>query len=424
MNGFEEKNGVLHAEDIPLPGIAESVGTPCYVYSSAVIENQYNSLTSALKKHLPADKQPLLCYACKANSNIAILRLLQSLGSSIEVVSGGELARALKAGFDPKKIVMEGVGKTREDITAGLNANVHQFNIESLGEMALINEIAGEMGKTANIVFRLNPDVGGGAYKKITTGSKENKFGISPQRVTEGYEQTKDMANINAIGLFTHIGSQISEAEPFTMLFAKLASFVNELREKGHEVSRLDIGGGFPIRYTDDESLLDLDAYAKAVNEHIVPLDAEIIMEPGRFLVGNAGILLTEVLYTKQSYDRNFLIVDAGMNDFLRPAIYDAWHAMEPVTNRDAQSKTYDVAGPVCESSDIFAKDRELPEMQQGDLLVLRSTGAYGFCMASNYNTRPLPAEVLVNGDQFAIISQRQTIEDILEKESIPDWLK
>lgn len=423
MNVFEKKNGVLHVESVSLAAIAEEFGTPAYVYSAASIRAQYESLAGAMREALPADRQPLLCYACKANSNIAVLKLLQSLGSSIEVVSKGELLRALKAGFDPQKIVVEGVGKTRADIEAGLEADVHQFNVESLEELSLINAIAADMGKIANVTFRLNPDIGGGGHDKITTGKKGDKFGLSFDRVLEAYSLSETLDHVNAIGIFTHIGSQISDIQFFTALFETLQQRVEDLRAKGYTVSRLDIGGGFPVQYTGDEDLLDLQAYANAVRDLILPLDVEIIMEPGRYLVANAGVLLTKVLYEKTSHGEDFLVVDAAMSELVRPAMYDSWHDIEPVQNRDAASTVYNVVGPVCESSDIFARQRSLPKMQSGDLAVLKSAGAYGMCMASNYNTRLMPPEILVDGDQVALIRERQTYDDILDRETIPDWL-
>lgn len=422
MSGFHIKNGVLHVDDVDLRDLAKEFGTPAYVYSASVIRAQYEALAGAMRDALPADRQPLLCYACKANSNIAVLKLLQSLGSSIEVVSKGELLRAVKAGFDPEKIVFEGVGKSRADIESGLDANVHQFNIESLAELRLINDIAGQKGKVAKVVFRLNPDVETGTHAKIATGKKGGKFGLSPEKVEDGYKLAEDLGNVQPLGIFTHIGSQISNTDSFENLFHKLADFVSVLRERGHKVTRLDIGGGFPIKYQ-DEPLLDIKSYAQAVRDIILPLDVEIIMEPGRFLVGNAGVLLTEVLYNKESYGENFLIVDSSMSELMRPALYDAWHAIEPVANRDAPTKTYNVVGPVCESSDIFAKGRELPEMLGGDLAVIHTTGAYGFCMASNYNTRPTPPEILVEGTRYHVIRPRQTYDDIIGSETIPDWL-
>jgi diaminopimelate decarboxylase len=420
---FSERNGALYAENLRLEEIAREFGTPAYIYSAAVIREQYEGLAGALRRALPADRQPLLCYACKTNSNIAVLSLLRSLGSSIEVVSEGELVRALKAGFDPEKIVCEGVGKTRGMIEAGLKANVHQFNIESLEELALIDRIAGDAGKVAKIVFRLNPDLSGGGHDKISTGRKCDKFGIAAGDILRGYEMARDLKNVRALGLFTHLGSQISSAESFRALFEKVAAFTLELRAAGHTVERLDIGGGFPISYK-DEDLLDLDAYAALVREIILPLGTEIIMEPGRYLVGNAGVLLSEVLYVKETEERTFLITDAAMNDLMRPALYDSWHGIEPVAGRAAPLKTYDIAGPVCESSDIFARERAIPEMKAGDILAIRSAGAYGFCMSSNYNTRPRPVEILVSGDEASVIRPRETYEDLIGPERVPGWLK
>lgn len=422
MIGFNEKNGILHADNVALTDIAEQYGTPTYVYSASHIRGQYEKLRSTMEKVLPAGRQPLLCYACKANSNLAVLKVLQNMGCGLEIVSEGELLRGLKAGFDPQRIVSTGVGKQKGEIKALLEAGVHQLNVESLPELEMIGTVAAETGKTANIVFRLNPNVHGGGHDKISTGRKHDKFGLGPEKILEGFERAIALDNVNALGLSVHIGSQVFTVESFKAAFEKLPEIVKSLRDVGHDISRLDIGGGFPIQYR-DEKLLDLDAYAEWVRDIIVPLETEIIMEPGRYMVGNAGVLLTEVLYLKETTERKFLVVDAAMNDLIRPSLYEAWHGIEPVENRNAPETVYDVVGPVCESADIFAKDRDLPEMKQGDLAVIKSTGAYGFCMASNYNTRPLPAEILVDGDKHAIIRQRQTFEDILDKDNIPDWL-
>jgi diaminopimelate decarboxylase len=423
MIGFEEKNGALHADNVSLSEIASKTGTPTYVYSAGAIRAQYEKLSAAMSKALPPSRQPLLCYACKANSHTAILKLLQKLGSGLEIVSEGELVRGLKAGFDPDKIVSTGVGKTESEITACLNVGIHQINVESLPELERIGKIAESLGKTARVVFRLNPDVSGGGHHKISTGRSHDKFGISAKQVMEGFARAKGLKGIEVLGLSMHIGSQVFTVESFKKAFEKLPVLVKELRANGHTVQRLDIGGGFPIIYK-DEKLLDLDAYASWVNEIIVPLGTEIIMEPGRFLVGNAGALLTRVAYIKETEGNNFLILDAAMNDLIRPTLYEAWHGIEPVENRNAKPKVYDVVGPICESGDTFATDRSIPALQAGDLAVIRSAGAYGFSMASNYNTRPLPAEVLVDGDKYAVIRQRQNYEDILKSESIPDWLK
>ena len=423
MNAFEEKNGILHAEGISLEAIAETVGTPVYVYSTQHIQYQFERLSNAMKKAIPADRQPLLCYACKANSNLAILSLLRSLGSGLEVVSHGELLRGLLAGFDPQKIVSTGVGKNAAEIAALLEAGAHQINVESLPELEHINQVAIGMSKVANVVFRLNPDVSGGGHHKISTGRKRDKFGLGREKVFEGFKMAAEMPGINAVGLSMHIGSQVSTVESFKPAFGVLAEVVKDLRSGGFTVERLDIGGGFPIKYN-DEDLLDLDAYAQFVQEIIVPLDTEIIMEPGRYLVGNAGVLLSKVEYVKETDERKFLVVDAAMNDLIRPTLYEAYHGMEAVQNRGAALQSYDIVGPICETGDTFATDRELPEMGRGDYMVIKSAGAYGYCMASNYNTRCRPAEVLVSGESFDIIRERESFEDILRQDIIPGWLK
>ncbi|MEM7679871.1 MAG: diaminopimelate decarboxylase [Pseudomonadota bacterium] len=423
MTGFHEKDGILNVDDIPLTKIAEAIGTPTYIYSANHIEAQFAKLSTAMQKHLPADKQPLLCYACKANSNLAVLSLLRSLGSGLEIVSHGELLRGLKSGFDPAKIVSTGVGKGEAEIKDFIESGIHQINVESLPELMRIDQISKSLGKDIAVVFRLNPDIGGGSHDKNTTGRKHDKFGISPDKIFEGFNLAKDMPHVNAVGLSMHIGSQVSEVPIFKDAFEKFAQLVKDLRAEGHEISRLDIGGGFPIKY-DDENLLDLDAYAEWVNDIIVPLDVEIVMEPGRFLVGNAGALLTRTSFVKVAEERNYLILDAAMNDLIRPTLYDAYHSIEAVENRNTPKTTYDVVGPICETGDTFATQRELTEMKEGDLVIIRSAGAYGFCMSSNYNTRGRPAEVLVKGDQFEIIRPRESLEEIFENEKVPSWIK
>jgi diaminopimelate decarboxylase len=422
MASFNEKDGILYAEDVSLEDIANEYGTPCYVYSAAAIRHQYERLQNAMLKELPSDRQPLFCYACKANSNLAVLSYLRSLGCGLEIVSEGELHRGIKAGFSADKIVSTGVGKMESEITEGLNAGILQFNIESIPELIKINEVAKKTNKVADIVFRLNPEVSGGGHDKISTGRARDKFGISEERVYEAFELAKTMDNVNACGLSMHIGSQVFTVESFRDAFEKLPSIVENLRKLGHEISRLDIGGGFPIVYQ-DESFLDLEAYARWVNEIIVPLDTKIIMEPGRFLVGNGGVLLSKVLYIKETNERDFLVIDAAMNDLIRPTLYEAYHGITPVTKRQ-NKKLYDVVGPICETGDTFTKQRELPELEQDDLVAINSAGAYGFCMSSNYNTRPQLPEVLVDKDQVDLIRRRQTYEDIFEYETVPERFK
>ena len=422
MHGFNEKNGVLYADNVPLPEIADLAGTPSYVYSANAIRAQYERLSEALRKAIPADRQPLLCYACKANSNIAILKILEKLGSGLEIVSEGELFRGLKAGFTGDRIISTSFGKNESEVKACLDADLGQFNIEAPEELESINACARQMGKTANVVFRLNPNVIGGGHSKIATGGKQHKFGNSAEDILTLYARAHEMEHINPQGVSIHIGSQVSDVVAFKPGFERLAELVHALRERGFIVTHLDIGGGFPIIYN-DEKLLDLDDYARWVAEIIVPLDTRIQMEPGRYMVGNAGLLLTRAQYIKTTPSKNFLVLDAGMNDLIRPALYEAYHAIRAAKPRAGTDISYDVVGPICESGDIFAKEHLMPPVMAGDLVAICSAGAYGFSMASNYNSRPLPAEVLVDGDQVAIIRKRQTLDDLISGEKIPDWL-
>ncbi len=422
MSAFHYQNGVLHAESVPLTTLAETYGTPAYIYSASSIRTQYEALAGAMRTALPPQRQPLLCFACKANSNTAILRLLKTLGSGLEIVSEGELRRGLKAGFDPARIVSTGVGKQASEITTALKAGIHQFNVESLPELAHIQQIAQSLNIPAHVVFRLNPDVTGGGHHKISTGRKRDKFGLSREMIFTGFTQSQSMSHIRAVGLSMHIGSQVFTVEAFKQAFEKLPVLVAELRAQGHTITRLDIGGGFPIVYK-DETLLNLSAYAQWVRDIILPLDTEIIMEPGRYLVGNAGVLLSQVLYVKETQDRRFLVIDSAMNDLIRPTLYEAYHGIAPVLKTGNPVHPYDVVGPVCETGDTFSTDRALPAMNAGDLLVIQSAGAYGFSMASNYNTRPMPPEILVDGARHALIRPRQTYEDLLGPEAMPEWL-
>jgi len=423
MEGFTTKNNTLYADRIPLLDIAELGGTPSYVYSASIIRKQFKALQEAFHTTLPADRQPLLCYACKANANIAILKILKSLGCGLEIVSEGELFRGLKAGFQGEKIISTSFGKNAQEIKACLRAEILQFNIESPDELAHVNKYAGEMNKKATVLFRLNPNVTGGGHSKISTGRKEDKFGNSAEDILALYKTAQeDMEHIEPCGVSIHIGSQVSTVESFKPAFERLAEIVNTLRAKGHTVSRLDIGGGFPIVYK-DENLLNLKAYASWVNDIIVPLDTQIQMEPGRYMVGNAGVLLTRTLYIKRTKVKTFLVLDAGMNDLIRPTLYEAWHNIQPVSNLDREQVGYDVVGPICESGDIFAANRMLPKVKENELVVLHTAGAYGFSMASNYNSRPFLAEIMVDGDNVSIIRNRQTLDEMTQGESIPAWL-
>lgn len=419
--GFHYKAGILHADEIDLPEIARRFGTPSYVYSAAHITAQYEALAGALAKALPPARAPLLCYACKANSNIAVLALLRRLGAGLEIVSGGELQRGLAAGFDPAHIVFTGVGKSRDEIAHALQHGIGQFNIESLPELRVIQDVAQGMDRPARVVFRLNPDVAGGGHHKISTGRRRDKFGIGYEALLQAFDEANGMSHVAARGLSMHIGSQVFDVGKFREAFAKLPDIVKTLRAGGHVIERLDIGGGFPIRYQ-DETMLDLAAYAQWVAEFVAPLEADIILEPGRYLVGNGGVLLSEILYVKETAERDFLIIDAAMNDLIRPTLYEAYHGIRPVKQSEGAHahKTYDIVGPICETGDTFATERALPVCRAGELIVIESAGAYGMSMASNYNTRGLPAEILVMNKEAHLIRRRQSIEEIMAYDSIP----
>lgn len=423
MTGFTEKKGILHADDIALPLIARQVGTPAYVYSASAIRAQFEALKAAFARILPADRQPLLCYACKANSNIGLLSLLRTLGSGLEIVSEGELYRGLEAGFKGDKIISTSFGKNEQEIRACLEAGIRQFNIEAWEELEQINKIAAETGNKAAVLFRLNPNVAGGGHAKISTGRKDHKFGNTEDKIVEMYRRAAGMKHVRPVGISVHIGSQVTTVESFRPAYENVAALVKRLRGESLTVERLDIGGGFPIAYTSDDALLDLDAFAQWVADIILPLETEIQLEPGRYMVGNAGVLLTETLYVKETDTRKFLVLDAAMNDLIRPTLYEAYHGIRAVTAYARGKQLYDVVGPICESGDTFAKQRPLPEIRKGELVVIESAGAYGFAMASNYNSRPLPAEVLVDGEKVAIIRKRQSLSDLIRGESVPEWL-
>ncbi len=424
MTGFSEINGLLHAEDVSLADIAARYQTPCYVYSAGHIRTRIAALQSAFKKALPAASQPLIAFACKANSNIALLHLMGQLGLGTDIVSGGELARSLQAGIPPNRIVFSGVGKTDEEILSALKQGILQINVESKPELERLAQLAQKAGKKAPVALRLNPDVDAKTHAKITTGKDENKFGIPPDEILSLYRWGADQPALHMRGLSMHIGSQLTELEPFRRAFEKMAALVNELRAENLSVTALDLGGGIGVVYR-DESNADLDGYAALVRDIIHPLKTEIILEPGRLLVAEAGVLLTRVLYVKEGKKRRYLILDAGMNDLMRPALYESYHAVRPVDMRAARNRTtYDIVGPVCETGDTFGKDRELPEMKAGELAAIMLSGAYGFSMASHYNARIPPAEILVDGARHALIRQRDNLNDILKKEFIPDWLE
>ena len=403
-----------------LAQIAAKVGTPVYVYSTATFTRHYRVFADSFD-----DTQALIAYSVKANSNIAVLATLAAQGAGADVVSGGELKRALMAGIPAEKIVFSGVGKTRTEMREALTANIRVFNVESIAELRVLNEVAVEMDKIAPIAFRVNPDVTAGGHAKISTGKKENKFGIAWSQAESAYAEAARLPGIEIIGVDVHIGSQISDLAPFEAAIVKVSGLIKRLRAAGHTISSFDIGGGLGIPYGNNAPAPPPPSeYAALVKRLTADLNVEMIFEPGRMIAGNSGVLLSEVLYVKRGEDRDFLIIDAAMNDLLRPALYDAYHDIEPVRQGDLnQMETYDVVGPICESGDTFTKGREMPKLESGDLIVLHSAGAYGASQASQYNTRPLVPEVLVNGDEYAVIRSRPTVEDILKTESLPDWL-
>ena len=421
MDHFLYKNGVLHAEDVAIPEIVASVGAPFYVYSTATLTRHFQLFDDAL-----SDMDHLVCYAMKAASNQAILQTLAKLGAGMDVVSGGEYARARAAGVPGDRIVFSGVGKTRDEMRMALSGGIRQFNVESEPEMVVLSVVATELGVKAPITIRVNPDVDAKTHAKIATGKSENKFGIPISRAREVYAQAAALPGIDVIGIDVHIGSQLTQLEPFELAYQKVAELTETLRADGHNIRRLDLGGGLGIPYTRSNEALPLPTdYGAMVKRVLGHLGCEIEIEPGRLIAGNAGLLVSEVIYVKEGEDRKFLILDAAMNDLIRPAMYDAHHDIEPVIEprAGAERATYDVVGPVCESGDTFAKGREMAQMNAGDLVAFRSAGAYGAVMSSEYNTRPLIPEVLVNGSEFAVIRSRPSFDEIINRDTIPEWL-
>ena len=421
MDHFLYKNGVLHAEDVAIPEIVASVGAPFYVYSTATLTRHFQLFDDAL-----ADMDHLVCYAMKAASNQAILQTLAKLGAGMDVVSGGEYARARAAGVPGDRIVFSGVGKTRDEMRMALSGGIRQFNVESEPEMVVLSAVATELGVKAPITIRVNPDVDAKTHAKIATGKSENKFGIPISRAREVYAQAAALPGIDVIGIDVHIGSQLTQLEPFELAYQKVAELTETLRADGHNIRRLDLGGGLGIPYTRSNEALPLPTdYGAMVKRVLGHLGCEIEIEPGRLIAGNAGLLVSEVIYVKEGEDRKFLILDAAMNDLIRPAMYDAHHDIEPVIEprAGAERATYDVVGPVCESGDTFAKGREMAQMNAGDLVAFRSAGAYGAVMSSEYNTRPLIPEILVNGSEFAVIRSRPSFDEIINRDTIPEWL-
>jgi len=421
MDHFLYKDGALFAEDVPVAEIAAAVGTPFYCYSTATLARHFRLFDEAL-----AGMEHLVCYAMKAASNQAILKTLAALGAGMDVVSGGEYARAKAAGVPGERIVFSGVGKTREEMRMALTGGIRQFNVESEPEMAVLNAVALELGVKAPITIRVNPDVDARTHAKIATGKSENKFGIPISRARAVYAEAAAMPGLEVIGIDVHIGSQLTELEPFRQAYEKVAELTETLRADGHDIRRLDLGGGLGIPYTrsNDAPPLPTD-YGRLIKETLGHLGCEIEIEPGRLVVGNAGILVSGVIYVKSGEGRDFLILDAAMNDLIRPAMYDAHHDIVPVVEPapGIEQRPYDVVGPVCESGDTFARGRMMPPVKDGDLVAFRSAGAYGAAMSSEYNTRPLIPEVLVNGREFAVIRARPTFDEMINRDTIPEWL-
>ena len=422
MDHFNYRNGQLYAEDVSVGDIASSVGTPFYVYSTATLVRHFQLFDDALD-----GMDHFICYAMKAASNQAILKTLGNLGAGMDVVSGGEYRRAIAAGIPPEKVVFSGVGKTLEEITLVLQNGIRQFNVESESELDHISSVASSMNKMAPIAIRINPDVDAQTHEKIATGKAENKFGIPISKAREIYARASQMPGIRIIGIDLHIGSQLTDLEPFEKAYQKVADLTQVLRSDGHTIKRLDLGGGLGIPYEKDKSAPPLpEEYGKMVKKVLGHLNCEIEIEPGRLIVGNAGILVSSVLCVKNGDNRNFLILDAAMNDLIRPAMYDAYHDIIPVKKQglNLAETTYDVVGPVCETGDTFAKKRKMCELIENDLVAFRSAGAYGAVMSSEYNTRPLIPEVMVNKDEFAIIRNRPSYEEIIDRDIIPNWLR
>jgi diaminopimelate decarboxylase len=423
MNHFEYRNGEMFAEGVSLKRIAREVGTPAYVYSLATLKRHFKVFDEAFTK-----VRHIVCFSVKANSNLALLRSFAKQGSGFDIVSGGELFRALKVGADPKKIVFSGVGKKREEIEYALNTGILMFNVESEQELLALNDIASGIGKRAPISLRVNPDVDPQTHPYISTGMKKAKFGVDIKKSLETYRTAISLKNVEVVGVDCHIGSQLTSITPFVDALAKVREYLDrvlagEMKREGAQIRYLDLGGGLGIHYHDETPPLP-DEYAKAIIQGLEGLDVTLILEPGRVIVGNAGILLTEVQYIKETDTKKFVIVDGGMNDLIRPALYGSYQAIQPVVDNQAQKIVADVVGPICESGDFFAKDREIPRPQRGDLLAVMSAGAYGFTMASNYNSHPKPPEVLVDGERYYVVRKRESFDDLIRGETIPSPLQ
>ncbi len=413
MDHFNYRDGHLQAEGVDVAEIAAQLGTPCYVYSRATLERHWRVFDDALGTH-----PHLICYAVKANSSLAVLQVLARMGSGFDIVSEGELARVLRAGGDPSRIVFSGVGKRASEMRAALQAGIRCFNVESEPELQRLNEVAGESGDVAPVSLRVNPDVDAGTHPYISTGLRDNKFGIDVDIALDTFQRATDLPNLEVTGIDCHIGSQLTDITPFVDALERVLLLVDRLEENGITLQHIDLGGGLGIQYEQQDSPPLPDAYALELLAHLNGRPQQLLLEPGRAIAGNAGILLTRVEYLKHTQHKNFAIVDAAMNDLQRPALYNAWHEIVPVQPREGDTTSYDIVGPVCETGDFLGKQRELV-LAEGDLLAVRSAGAYGFTMSSNYNSRPRAAEVMVDGDQLHVIRERESIDDLYRGEQL-----
>jgi diaminopimelate decarboxylase len=421
MNHFHYRNGVLCAEDVPLPLLAEEVGTPFYCYSTATLTRHYQVFAAAL----PASS--LIAFSVKANGNLAVLKTLGNLGAGADVVSAGELKKALAAGIPAERIVFSGVGKSREEMRLGLASRIYQFNVEGEPELEVLNEVALGMNTTAPVTIRVNPDVDAKTHAKITTGTSETKFGVPWSRARSAYALAATLPGLEIVGVDVHIGSQITELSPFKAAFQRVADLITVLRADGHRITRADLGGGLGVPYRlDNAPPPDPAAYGEIITSVTKGLDVQLIFEPGRLIAANAGILVSRVLYVKPGEAKTFLVLDAGMNDLIRPAMYDAHHDILPVKEAKPGGPTqrYDVVGPVCETADLFARDRDLPEAKGSDLMAIMTAGAYGAVMASAYNARPPAAEILVRGRDWCVVRPRMTLEALMALDRVPGWLE
>lgn len=419
MHHFAYRNGVLHCEDVSLEAVARELGTPAYVYSDATLRRHYNALAEAF-----TGRNVLIAFAVKANSNIGVLATLASEGAGADVVSGGEMLRALEAGIPANRIVFSGVAKTAEEMKLGLERGIHQFNVESLPELHRLSAVAASLGKRAPIAFRVNPHVEAGGHAHISTGSAEHKFGIAWHEAEGFFEEASRLPGIDPVGIAVHIGSQIMRVEPMRASFDKVVALARRLRDRGFAISRIDFGGGLGVPYKDGDDPDSPTIYAQQARQALGDLDVQLILEPGRLISGNAGVLISRVEYIKERDGRTFVILDAGMNDLLRPALYSAHHDVLPVRTPEvgAPRNAVDLVGPICESTDRFAKDRPMPPLKEGDLVAFMTAGAYGATLSSQYNSRPLVAEALVRGDACVVIRRRPTFDEMIALERIPDW--